>query len=162
LSDEREASDVHTGATGCLGRSEEQAMARSLIDRHRHHTQKYCKEVLRETQLEEMEIEQNTISRDWTVLHEGRRFYVNFTESDGQTLALCNRENWQIQKGTENGIEEFGACVFKDSSLTEREQAQENVEMIDELRDFCLAHWENEVAWEMTENMEMQNKGLAG
>jgi len=34
-------------------------------------------------------VETNQISRDWTVLHEGRTFYVNFTESDGQTLALA-------------------------------------------------------------------------
>jgi len=137
-------------------------MARSLIDRHRRYARMNCKEVLRETQLEEMEIEQNTISRDWTVLHEGRRFFVNFTDSDGQTLALCNRENWQIHEETEDGIEEFGAYVFSDSSPEERERAQKNTEMIDKLIDFCLAHWENEVAWEMTENMEMQRRRLEG
>ena len=118
--------------------------------------------MLRETQSEEMEIEQNTISRDWTVTHEGRRFYVNFTDGDGQTLALCNRENWQIQEETEGSIEEFGAYAFGGSSPEEREQAQENAEMIDELVGFCLAHWENEVAWEMTENMEMQRRRREG
>ena len=109
-----------------------------------------------------MEIEQNTISRDWTVVHEGRRFYVNFTESDGQTLALCNRENWQIYEETDDGTEELNAYAFSDSSLEARAKAQGNAEMIDRLIGFCLAHWENEVAWEMTENMEMQRKGLEG
>jgi len=31
--------------------------------------------VLRETQLDEMKIEQSTISRDWAVLYKGRRFF---------------------------------------------------------------------------------------
>ena len=109
-----------------------------------------------------MEIEQNTISRDWTVTHEGRRFYVNFTENDGQTLALCNRENWEIQEETEEAIEELNAYVFGEDGQEEREQAQANAEMIDKLIDFCLAHWEYEVAWEMTENMEMQRRRREG
>ena len=45
-----------------------------------------------------MKVEQNIVSRDWTVLHKGRRFYVNFTESDVQTLALCNRDNWEVSE----------------------------------------------------------------
>ena len=118
--------------------------------------------MLRETQLDEMRIEQNTISRDWTVVHEGRRFFVNFTESDGQTLALFNRDNWEIQEETEGRIEESDACAFGESSLEKQAKVQENAEMIDKLRDFCLAHWENEVAWEMRENMEMQRRRREG
>jgi hypothetical protein len=30
-----------------------------------------------------MQLEANQISRDWTILHDGRNFYVNYTESDG-------------------------------------------------------------------------------
>jgi hypothetical protein len=109
-----------------------------------------------------MEIEQNTISRDWTVLHEGRRFFVKFMDSGGQTLALCNRESWQIQEETEGRIEESGACAFGESSLEKQAKAQENAEIIDMLIDFCLAYWENEVAWEMTENRQKQRKGQEG
>ena len=109
-----------------------------------------------------MEIEQNTISRDWTIVHEGRRFYVNFTESDGQTLALCNRDNWEIHEETDDGTEELNVYAFSDSSPEERAKAQGNAEMIGKLIDFCLAHWENEVAWEMTENMEMQRRRHEG
>ena len=77
-------------------------MARSLIDRHRllEGIERRC---CAKTQMEEMEIEQNTISRDWTVLHEGRRFFVNFTDSDGQTLALCNRDTWEMEKSVRTG-----------------------------------------------------------
>jgi len=110
--------------------------------------------------MKEMEIEQNTISRDWTVVHEGRRFYVNFTNSDGQTLALCNRENWQIEEEAEDGIEELNAYVFKGSSPEEQKQAEANAEMMDKLIEFCLGHWEYEVSREMTEQMEMQKRRL--
>ena len=61
--------------------------------------------------MERMKIEQNTISRDWTVLYKGRRFFVNFTESDGQTLALCHRDNWEISEETDDGMQEFDAHV---------------------------------------------------
>ena len=108
-----------------------------------------------------MEIEQNTISRDWTVTHEGRRFFVNFTDGDTQTLGLCNRDNWKIREETEDDIEESGACVFS-SSLEERERAWEDAEMIDVLIGFCLGHWEQEVAREMTEQREMRRQRLEG
>jgi len=110
--------------------------------------------------MKEMKIKQNTISRDCTVSHEGRRFFVNFTDSDGQTLALCNRENWQIEEETEDGIEELNAYVFKGSSPEEKEQADENAKMMDKLIEFCLGHWEYEVSREMTKQMEMQKRRL--
>jgi len=59
-----------------------------------------------------MQIEQNTISRDWTIDYDGRRFHVNLTESDGQTLLLCDRENWQIHEETEAGTEELHPYVL--------------------------------------------------
>ena len=108
-----------------------------------------------------MEIEQNTISRDWTVTHEGRRFFVSFTDGDTQTLGLCNRDNWKIREETEDGIDEFGACIFS-SSPEEREHAREDAEMMDMLIGFCLGHWEHEVAREMTEQMEMQKRRREG
>lgn len=107
-----------------------------------------------------MEIEQNTISRDWTVTHEGRRFFVNFTESDGQTLALCNRENWEVQEETEDGIVESEANLSNNSSSEEQKQAEENADVMDRLIGFCLGHWEHEVAQEMTETMEMRRGRL--
>lgn len=107
-----------------------------------------------------MEIEQNTISRDWTIVHKGRRFFVNFTNSDGQTLGLCKRENWQIHEETEDGTEELSPYVFSNSSPEEQKQAEENADIIERLVDFCLGHWEHEVSWETTEQMEMQKRRL--
>jgi hypothetical protein len=116
--------------------------------------------VLRETQIEEMRIEQNTISRDWTVVHKGRRFFVNFTESDGQTLALCNRDNWEIDEETEGSIKELNAYGCSDGRPEEREQARENAEMIEKLIGFCIRKWDNAFMQDTKENLEEQRKRL--
>lgn len=110
--------------------------------------------------MKEMEIEQNTISRDWTIVHEGRRFFVNFTDSDNQTLALCNRENWQIHEETEDGTEKLSPYVSENSNAIERENAPKNADIMEQLIDFCLGHWEHEVRCETAENAEMQRKQL--
>lgn len=110
-----------------------------------------------ETQMDEMEIEQNTISRDWIVVHDGRKFLVSFANSDAQMLGLCNRDNWKIREETEDDIEEFNADA-SDSSLEEQTKTQEDAEMMDRLIGFCLGHWEHEVGRELTENMEMQRR----
>jgi arginine deiminase len=109
-----------------------------------------------------MKIEQNTISRDWTVLYKGRRFFVNFTESDGQTLALCNRDKWQIHKQTEDAIEELNAYVLNKSSPEEREQAEVNTKIIDKLIGFCIRNLYNGFMQEVKEELEEQSKILEG
>ena len=111
--------------------------------------------------MEEMRIEQNTISRDWTVRHQGHRFFVNFTESDGQTLALCNRENWDIQEETEDGIEQFDACVLSNSSPEEQEQADENAKVIDDLIVFCIRNWDNRFMRNLKKDLAEQRERLA-
>ena len=60
-----------------------------------------------------MQLESNLISRDWTILHKGRTFYVNYTESDVHTLALMNRDNWEIVEETDDGQEELHVFFSK-------------------------------------------------
>jgi hypothetical protein len=107
-----------------------------------------------------MKIEQNTISRDWTILHKGRRFFVNLTESDGQTLMLCNRNNWEVSEETDDGIEELSAYLFKDSSVVERKQAKENAKLIEKLIDFCVKNWDNEFMHEVQDELWGQRGNL--
>jgi hypothetical protein len=90
-----------------------------------------------------MRIEQNTVSRDWTVLYKGRRFYVNFTESDGQTLALCNRDNWQVHEETENGVEELNPYAFNGCSPQQWQRARENEKIMEKLVGYCIRNWDN-------------------
>ena len=107
-----------------------------------------------------MELEANQVSRDWTILHKGRRFYVNYTESDGPTLALCNRENWEVSEETEEGIEELAIYVFRDASAEQRTRARENFELMKRLIRFCIEHWDNDFLQEITKDLEGQKEVL--
>ena len=88
-----------------------------------------------------MKIEQNIISRDWTVLHKGRRFYVNFSESDGQTLMLCNRGNWEVSEETDDGVEELDSCK------------KESGRLVEELVAFCIDNWDNGFMHELQDDL---------
>lgn len=90
-----------------------------------------------------MKIEQNVISRDWVVCYKDRRFFINFTESDGQTLALLNRGNWQIFEQTEQTTEELDTCIFKDSPTKQRKQIQQNIKLAEKLINHCIDNWDN-------------------
>lgn len=113
-------------------------------------------------QAKQMEIEQNTISRDWIVLHDGRRFFVNFTESDGQTLALCNRDNWEVEEETEGGTEELNIYTFSNDSPEEQKRAEENARLMDRLIAFCIRNWDNAFVKELWEDLEEPRRRLEG
>ena len=76
-------------------------------------------------------LEQNTVSRDWHIIYKGKGYFVNFTYSDGQTLALCNRNLWEI-------TDEDGDDVVYGLS---DEPAELNDEDITRIIDFCQKHW---------------------
>jgi len=90
-----------------------------------------------------MRLEANQISRDWAILHGGRKFYVNYTESDGQTLALMNRDNWEVLEDRDDGPEELSVCVFKDDTAKQRQIVAKNARLKEELVKFCIQNWDN-------------------
>ena len=100
-----------------------------------------------------MKLETNQISRDWTILHEGRRFYVNYTESDGQTLGLLNRDNWEVQEDTDDGTEELNGYIFSEYTQEQRKKAEENARLKDRLIRFCIENWDDEFMQEVEEQM---------
>lgn len=112
------------------------------------------------TAVMEMKIVQNTIARDWTVLHEGRRFCVNFTESDGQTLVLSNRDNWRICEETEDGTEELDVYACEDDSPEERKRVEENARLGERLIAFCIDSWDNEFVLELQDELHVQRAML--
>ena len=101
-----------------------------------------------------MQLEANQISRDWTVLHEGRMFYVNYTQSDGQTLALMNRDNWEVLESTDDETEELDVYGFADGTAEEREKVAENFELMKKLIQFCIEHWDNRFMQEIKEDIQ--------
>lgn len=109
-----------------------------------------------------MQLESNLISRDWTILHKGRTFYVNYTESDVHTLALMNRDNWEIVEETDDGPEELHVFFFKDSTQEERELAAKNARLKERLVRFCIENWDNDFIRQIREEITEQAQLLGG
>ena len=84
------------------------------------------------------------------------------TESDGQTLALCNRENWEVWEQTEDGVEELSEYVFKSSTPQERKRAEQNYLLKEQLIAFCIENWDNEFMQEIKEKLQEQKQLLKG
>ena len=89
---------------------------------------------------QKMKIIQNTLSRDWFIECQGKTYYVNFTASDGQTLALCNRGNWEVLTG--DG-EELGEYVMSGATAEDRKTAAGNAELKEQLVKFCTQNWDD-------------------
>jgi len=107
-----------------------------------------------------MKLEVNQISRDWTILHNGRKFYVNYTESDTQTLTLCNRDNWEIWEETDEGTEELDIYAFRGDSEEKRRKAEENFKLMKKLIRFCIESWDNRFMQELKEELSEQKEAL--
>jgi hypothetical protein len=103
-----------------------------------------------------MQLETNQISRDWTILHDGRKFYVNFIESDGQTLALLNRNNWEVLEETDEGTEELDVYSFSADTPQRKRRIEENFRLAEELIKFCIKNWDNKFMQELKKEMEQQ------
>jgi hypothetical protein len=109
-----------------------------------------------------MRLETNQISRDWTILHDSRKFYVNYTDSDGQTLALCNRNNWEVWEETDDDVEELNEFVFKDDTPEERARAEKNSLLKERLIRFCIENWDNHFMQEIKAKLQEQKELLGG
>jgi len=107
-----------------------------------------------------MRLTQNQLSRDWTIEHEGRTFYVSYTQSDGQTLALLNRDNWEVWEHTEDGTEELNIYGFSDDTADQRKIVQENSELMKRLIRFCIENWDNAFLQGIVEDLHEQKEAL--
>ena len=103
-----------------------------------------------------MELEANQISRDWTILHKGRRFYVNYTDSDTHTLALMNRSNWEVLEERDDDTEELNVYVFKSNTRKERKRAAKNARLKEQLVKFCIGNWDNDFIQQIKKEMAEQ------
>ena len=102
-----------------------------------------------------MKVLQDTISRDWQVEHRGRNFLVNFTESDGQTLALVNRDNWEITEETDDGPREMTGVVLSGATKEEIRQAEDDLRIMTQLIRFCVEEWDNEFMQNIAEELHV-------
>jgi hypothetical protein len=109
---------------------------------------------------EKMQLERNQISRDWTILHEGKTFYVNYTQSDGPTLVLMNRDHWEVLEETREGPGELDIYGSSGDSEEERAKVQENFELMKRLIRFCIANWDKGFMQEIKEDLQEQKEAL--
>lgn len=109
-----------------------------------------------------MQLETNQISRDWTILHNSRKFYVNYTESDGQTLALCNRNNWEVWEETDDGTEELDVYLSKGDTPRERARVEENSLLKERLTRFCIENWDSQFMQKIKAKLQEQKEILGG
>jgi hypothetical protein len=107
-----------------------------------------------------MQLERNQISRDWTVQHEGRTFYVNYTQSDGQTMALMNRDHWEVLEETREGPGELDIYGSSGDSEEDRAKAQENFELMKRLIRFCIANWDRGFMRQIKDDLQEQKEAL--
>ena len=104
----------------------------------------------------------NQISRDWTILHDGRKFYVNYTDSDGQTLALCNRNNWEVSEETVEGTEELDVYSSEGDTPEEQREAEKNSLFKERLIMFCIENWDSRFMQELKTKLQEQKELLGG
>jgi hypothetical protein len=108
----------------------------------------------------DMQLESNQISRDWTVMYDDRKFYVNYTQSDTQTLALCNRDNWEILEETDKGPEELDIYGFESNGPDRQRKANSNFRLVKKLIRFCIENWDNRFMMDIKEDLEEQKEAM--
>lgn len=82
-----------------------------------------------------MKIEQTTIQKTFEIMHKNKSYWVDYVNSDGQTLALINRNNWEIL--TEDG-ELLDIYLFKGDSKAKKLKVNKNRILADKLVEFCI------------------------
>lgn len=86
-----------------------------------------------------MKLEQSTLQRTFMVKHKGKSYCIDYLNSDGQILGLLNRNNWEISK---NG-EELNIYSFKSDTKKEKKLIDKNMELAEELVEFCIKHFDD-------------------
>ncbi len=84
-----------------------------------------------------MKLTQSTLQRNFTIKLKDKTYYVNYLNSDGQTIGLINRDNWEVRD--EEG-EEINTYVFKNTNEIE---INKNLKLVNKLINFCVKHFED-------------------
>ncbi len=98
-----------------------------------------------------MKIEQTTIQKTFTVSYRNKTYYIDYVNSDGQTLALLNRNNWEIYREDHELLEIY---LFKCDSEKEKLMAKKNVELANKLIELCIKHFNDYKPFNHEEEIE--------
>lgn len=85
-----------------------------------------------------MKIEQITLSKTFR-LKQGKKWYlVNYTNSDGQTPNLLNRDFWEVR---DEDDEELDIYFLGKINKKEKEEIEKNRKLVVKLIKFCIQHF---------------------
>ena len=87
-----------------------------------------------------MKLEQTTLQKTFIVKHKGKSYFINYMDSNGQTLGLLNRNNWEV---CDENSEELQVYMFQGDGKKKKEQAKKNLELAEKLVGFCIKHFED-------------------
>ena len=85
-----------------------------------------------------MKLTQSILERNFAIKHNGKTYYINYLNSDGQILGLTNRFHWQV---LDEDSEELDVYEFKSTTKKQKEQIKKNVKLQDKLITFCIKHF---------------------
>ena len=78
------------------------------------------------------------MEKSFTIEHNGKMYYVDYLNSDGQILGLINRDNWEVYE--EEG-EELDIYFFKGAKSKEKEHIKKNAKLMNRLLKHCIRHF---------------------
>ena len=81
---------------------------------------------------------QTTIAKYFTVQYKDKTYYIDYVNSDGQTLLLSNRDYWEI---LDEELEELYLCEFQNDTKEEKEQIKKNIKLANKLINFSIRHF---------------------
>lgn len=102
-----------------------------------------------------MELTQTIIQKTFYVEHEGRTYYVDFIDSDGHTLGLLNRNNWEI---IDEDHEELQIWEFRSNTKENIKIIKENQKLSDKLIEFCIKNFNKYDPFKEGDELEAEAK----
>ena len=87
-----------------------------------------------------MKLEQTTLQQTFMVKYRRKSYCIDYLNSDGQTLGLLNRDNWEV---TDEDGESINVYRFKSDTKKEKEQIKQNIKLVRKLIEFCVKHFKD-------------------
>ena len=87
-----------------------------------------------------MKIEQTILQKIFLVRYQGRCYFVDYVNSDGQALCLLNRDNWEVYDENHESLQ-----VYLLKSMTKKDSLmiKKDVKLVEKLITFCVEHFED-------------------
>ncbi len=85
-----------------------------------------------------MKLIQTVIQKTFCVKYKGKTYYIDYVNSDGQALALINRNNWEVYDEDRNELDIY---TFYEDSKKRLKEIEKNLRLTDKLISFCISRF---------------------